>query len=825
MTVKKKIMVVCLSAGMLPLVIVYWVATNAGLGSNRAFDQAIALALAFVLFVSFTSPHLLCYWFFFRQLEKIKSFCASVKKGRYDSYLEVPNESADQTEENEMIQLMRDMNWMAHHVRMHEMQLQQTVADLKFSQAEIEAKNIALEKAYAEQRLVQEKLEERTLELQTTTDKVCNLLNNAGQGFISFGDDLKIAGEYSSECLKLFHRDIEGADIAELLFPGDEEQQQFIQALLRKNLREQDPFMRDIYLTLLPKEISYEQTCISIQYKVIAHPSDPQCKVMMLILTDVTQQKELEQQIQKEKDHLNMVVKAVTHAADLIKAIREYTSFCTTGMASIVHAGLSPAEKLNVLFRSVHTWKGTFSQLAMHGAAKEIHCLETKLGNIKGISLQDGNALNTCLAEYPPERMLQWLEEEIQILQDTLGEDFLSREDRVFVERSKLLQLEERIRQTLPQCQARSLIEDLRLLRCQPVRDLLTCYPDYVVNLAARYGKEINPFDITGGETLVDPERYREFVKALNHVFRNAVAHGMESGEERMGVNKEMVGNISCNIEQFGDLLILRVTDDGRGIDPVVIKEVAAAKGICDQNTLDCLTDEKVLQLIFSDGFSSSAEVTELAGRGVGLSAVKMELEKLGGWIQVTSFLGVGTEFRFVIPLPIKAEPEPLVEFQFGEQVVKNTGQYLQDVLGVQVLRDEYLGETDAILPLRSVTTFIDVVGYVEGKLVMSADAGVVRTIAAGILGSADDGHIESEWLESAFGEMFNTVAGNSLQWLPETKNIDINVPLTIQAEGALAKFSGANLYRWNVHTNSGQLTLSLIIIGRNDEDGACTYC
>jgi CheY-specific phosphatase CheX len=354
---------------------------------------------------------------------------------------------------------------------------------------------------------------------------------------------------------------------------------------------------------------------------------------------------------------------------------------------------------------------------------------------------------------------------------------------------------------------------------------LLTAYPEYTVNLATRYGKEINPFEIVGGEVLVDHEQYWEFTRSLTHVFRNTVAHGIETAEDRIDTGKEMVGNVLCNVEQFGNYLILRITDDGKGIDPAVIRQAASDKGICSQERMESLSEDEILQLIFADGFSSSCEVNELAGRGVGLSAVKVELEKLGGSLQVVSMIGQGTEFRFILPLHSLGEMEPLIPLQFSEAILQNTTQYLQEVLQVPKVDYVYDGVADGLLPLRSVSTFIELSGYMQGKVVLSADSAIAREIAATTFGSLDEIEIDTAWFESAFGENFNVAVGNALQTLPETKNIEINVPLTIQAKGACAKFLNAQVHRWTVQTDKGYLTLSLIVKERDDDDGKYIDC
>lgn len=134
-------------------------------------------------------------------------------------------------------------------------------------------------------------------------------------------------------------------------------------------------------------------------------------------------------------------------------------------------------------------------------------------------------------------------------------------------------------------------------------------------------------------------------------IFRNAVAHGLETMEERVNAGKEEQGKISCDIQTIEEEIVVTVKDDGRGIDGSHMKKIAVEKGILDKAAAQASSDEEAQKLIFADGFSSTVCADEISGRGVGLYAVRKEIEKLGGQIEVSSSVGIGTTFRFVLPL------------------------------------------------------------------------------------------------------------------------------------------------------------------------------
>lgn len=221
MTIKARSLTVSLLFGILPILVMFVAANQSGLGTNREFFNTMAVALMVTLLAGLVAPGIIRYWLFGSQVQKIKEFCQQVKAGRYDAYLNVPNESSDDGNENELVALMRDMNWMVHRIRMNESELRQAVSSLEQSRAEIQSQKRELEEVNAEQLVVQRQLQGRTRELTEAVGKVRNLLDNAGQGFLSFGEDLKVTGEYSAECVMLFNKEISGESVPALFYPED----------------------------------------------------------------------------------------------------------------------------------------------------------------------------------------------------------------------------------------------------------------------------------------------------------------------------------------------------------------------------------------------------------------------------------------------------------------------------------------------------------------------------------------------------------------------------------------------------------------------------
>ena len=137
----------------------------------------------------------------------------------------------------------------------------------------------------------------------------------------------------------------------------------------------------------------------------------------------------------------------------------------------------------------------------------------------------------------------------------------------------------------------------------------------------------------------------------LLHLVRNALGHGIEPPHERRAKGKPEQAQLSLTALRHGEQLVIEVTDDGRGIDPGVVRRKVREQSLLPDDQLKDLSDEQVIQLVFSSGFSTAAEVSEMSGRGVGLAAVRSAAERVGGGVSVASTVGRGTTVRLTLPL------------------------------------------------------------------------------------------------------------------------------------------------------------------------------
>lgn len=189
-------------------------------------------------------------------------------------------------------------------------------------------------------------------------------------------------------------------------------------------------------------------------------------------------------------------------------------------------------------------------------------------------------------------------------------------------------------------------------VRMVPIEQVFNRFPRMVRDLAKELNKEID-FQIEGKETELDRTVIDEIGDPLIHLLRNAVDHGIESPAVRAQMGKPRTGTIVLRARHEGNNVLIEVEDDGSGIDFERVKQKAVDKGLVSSKEAEEMPNEKALELLFSPGFSTSDNVTDISGRGVGLDVAKNKIEALNGEIHVDSKLGQGTKFKIKLPLTL----------------------------------------------------------------------------------------------------------------------------------------------------------------------------
>lgn len=224
------------------------------------------------------------------------------------------------------------------------------------------------------------------------------------------------------------------------------------------------------------------------------------------------------------------------------------------------------------------------------------------------------------------------------VIRNSILNDRLSPEDHERVELPQLARL------------TREIQDNVMSLRAQPIRQAFSRVPRIVRELCGATAKQVN-LEVQGEATEVDKSVIEKIGEPLTHMIRNAIDHGLESPDERIAAGKDPVGTVRLSAEQKGARIVIRVSDDGRGIDRERVRRKAIEKGIIAPDTP--LSDEDIDNLICAPGFSTAEVISNISGRGVGMDVVRTNVEALGGRIEISSTPGQGTSFTMILPLTL----------------------------------------------------------------------------------------------------------------------------------------------------------------------------
>ncbi|KOA20353.1 chemotaxis protein CheA [Clostridium homopropionicum DSM 5847] len=492
---------------------------------------------------------------------------------------------------------------------------------------------------------LEDKVKERTMKLSNSRKALKNLLDNAGQGFLTFGKDYRVGAVFSIQCVDIFNGDIQDRRIQDLLFKNNPEDKVIFESITEEIFNTDDSYKIKILMELLPEEIEINNRNLFVEYKIITDAEAYDDKIIMIILTDISEKRQLENKIEREKEVLEMVVNSIIYYEDLRELINSYNRFCNSYLDNILNSNLNAETISYEILTKTHTFRGNFAQINMLKTANKLCIIEDNLSDL--MRIHDELSKDDIRSVVNKDKIENAIKEDLETITAILGKDYFN-DEKVIVLKTKLTEIEQAMKENFGE-EAEEIVSMIKRLTYIPLKRLLFPYGKYIERIGANLQKQIYPFEIHGEDINVDPNKYHDLIRAMVHIFRNMVDHGIESAQDRIERGKDEYGKISCSLKKEGKHIKIEIHDDGCGIDLEVLKKKIVEKGLLSLTELEKLSDKEILDYIFVKGFTTRDKCTELSGKGLGLYHLKKQVKKYGGIIEVQTKADKGTTFIIII--------------------------------------------------------------------------------------------------------------------------------------------------------------------------------
>jgi signal transduction histidine kinase len=459
---------------------------------------------------------------------------------------------------------------------------------------------------------------ERKVKDRTQTIRI--ILDNVKAGFLLVGPDLTIKEGFTKSCQEIIGRSIHvGQKLQDLLGFKERERAHFQLAISQVF---SGLLPDDVSLSQIHSRIAIDQRVISLQGSIV-RDEDAAVHSILFTITDVTGLVKAEKEARINQTLLS-----------ILQDKTGFQSFLADSMRELKHAKDACAQgEENRIRMILHTLKGNFATYGLDEVAHGIHTIED-LDVIEDAELEAvAGTIKTFLNTY----------------QDLIGLDRQMDETQgVFVSSAAFDRLRTQLLALHAADEAQRIfevwVEETRLV---PIRSLFGAMLTHTSRLATQLGKDVE-IHVSGADVLVNPEHLGPVISNLSHLLRNAVDHGIEHPERR--APKHVRARIDIDIERKDGKLLITVADDGQGLNMERIREVALERGLFTAEDFDRASEQDKARTIFLPGFSTAPSISEISGRGVGMSALLAAVEKLSGQIQVQTQPECGCRFEIHIP-------------------------------------------------------------------------------------------------------------------------------------------------------------------------------
>lgn len=480
-------------------------------------------------------------------------------------------------------------------------------------------------------------VDERTFQIRELNKTMTALLNSLNQGFFIFNNEGLCLDVSSKACVNTVETVPTGKriwDVLKLPAWDIEDFKKWMGMLFSEIMAFED------LLPLGPQNFAHSAgKTVRLDYYPIRGAQE-KIEAIVVVASDITNLVEAQKAAEVERAHAKMVL-------NLLKSKRQVGGFLRDAEDLLlkINIEIKKGDQANLtdLFRSLHTLKGGSSLFSVKSVVDLCHHAEEALTNLQrdGFSAEGFQKLaELCVATQI--EFNKFKEENVLLL----GSAINTKDRRIEAPISQYIHFYSQIVNISSNLASSFLQEFLT----EPIGSFFEQYNGMVESLAANEGKEMFPIEIIKGDIQVFPEAYEELFASCVHAFRNAVDHAIEFPDERESIGKTRQGLIKVLFKKTNvtgkPYLIIRIRDNGRGINPQIIRDKLAGKGIDTSHE----SDHEVVQHIFDSQFSTREAVTETSGRGVGMDAIKYTANQIGGKTWVKTVVGSGTTLFILVP-------------------------------------------------------------------------------------------------------------------------------------------------------------------------------
>lgn len=499
--------------------------------------------------------------------------------------------------------------------------------------------------------LAQRSLEVSQVELGASNSKLFALnqtfdaiLNSLGQGLVVFDREGNCQEIYSKIAEKFFGMPPTGKNITQVAGIADEKKSTFLDWI--KFFFEDLLAPEDVAKLSPLLKIEKDGRIIEIDYRPIRDGGGKVVLVLM-IATDLTDQRKAEEQAVKTQAYAHKILTVTRNRQQFVQFVSQSEQEIKHFLDCLAGApGTSVPPKEEIL-RFLHTIKGGAGMLSMAELRTLIHTEESRLGGLvkpPDVNAQFKHALVGMKEQF--ETVKKEIKELLNIDPDKAGAMREINESALVTYAQTLLDGQLQSPQQIYQMFVRDIL-------AEPIFDALKQFDLIIANTASRYGKIIKPIQFTGDNVQILKFRYAKILGSMTHIFTNICVHGIETPEERKAKGKTEDGHVQLTTrvvqQDKGRFYEICVKDDGAGIDPARIRAKITELGRAPE--LSGKSDADVIKYIFDDGFSLAKKADEVAGRGVGLAALRADVKDMGGELEVSSQVNAGTTFKIIVPV------------------------------------------------------------------------------------------------------------------------------------------------------------------------------